>query len=185
MRIVESIPGKGTRFRFDVPTGPLDGVDLIEPHSERAARESNLPLPRPSEITESLAGVRILLAEDGPDNQRLISFVLKKAGGLVRIVGNGQEAVDAAFEAEESGQPFHVILMDMQMPVLDGYEATKLLRVKGYERPIIALTAHAMSGDREKCLSAGCDDYANKPIAREKLISQIAKHAAIEEPDLA
>jgi CheY-like chemotaxis protein len=125
-----------------------------------------------------LAGRRILLAEDGPDNQRLIAFVLQKSGADVTTVDNGQLAVDAAIEASDAGHPFHVVLMDMQMPVMDGYQAVALLRAKGYRLPIIALTAHAMTGDRQRCLAVGCDDYASKPIDRASLIEQIADWAA-------
>ena len=121
-----------------------------------------------------LAGCNILLAEDGPDNQSLISFILKKAGAKVTIAENGQLAVDSTLDAVIAGDPFHVVLMDMQMPVLDGYGATALLRSKGYGGHIIALTAHAMDSDRAKCISAGCDDYATKPIDRPSLIQQIA-----------
>jgi CheY-like chemotaxis protein len=114
------------------------------------------------------------LAEDSPDNQFLITTVMKRAGAAVTVTGDGRLAMDAAMAARDRGEPFDLILMDMQMPVLDGYGAAALLRAQGYTGPIIALTAHAMSGDREKCLAAGCDDFATKPIDRRGLVSQVA-----------
>ncbi len=105
--------------------------------------------------------------------------MLKKAGAEVTVVENVKLAADAALAAlnrkneDDIEHPFDVILMDMQMPVMDGYEATGLLRKKGYAGPIIALTAHAMASDRQKCIGAGCDDYASKPINRRELIATI------------
>ena len=108
---------------------------------------------------------KILLAEDGLDNQRLLAFILRKAGAEVDIAENGRVALDMVASADQDGQPYCVILMDMQMPILDGYTAVTQLRCDGVTTPIIALTANAMDADRDRCLDAGCDDYASKPIS--------------------
>ena len=167
---VASTPGQGSTFSVEVETGPLDKVTLIEGASEKRGSPSAVPAPECFATADALRGVRILLAEDGPDNQRLISFVLKKVGATVAIAENGRIAVDMAMAP---GAAFDVILMDMQMPELDGYGAATELRAKGYEHPIIALTAHAMAGDRERCVAAGCNEYASKPIDRAALVTAI------------
>ena len=172
--------GVGTTFRTTVPTGSLDGVKMLEdPRSATVVVETaNIG----AQVASSdLRGLRILFAEDSPDNRRLISFVLKKAGADVTVEENGKLALDAALAARDEGKPFDLILMDMQMPVMDGYEATGQLRQKGYTGPIIALTAHAMANDRQKCIDAGCDDYTIKPIDRKNLISVVAEYASRQE----
>ena len=97
------------------------------------------------------------------------------------IVENGKLAVDSAIAARDEGNPFDLILMDMQMPVMDGYEATRLLRQQDYTGTIIALTANAMDSDRQLCLDAGCDDFATKPINRTTLIAMINSYTSTEE----
>ena len=169
---VESQLGIGSRFRVRLPCGPLDGVAIVHEPREAQAHEAGDRAQRPNDPPPSL-DARVLLAEDGPDNQRLISLVLRKAGADVTVVDNGQQAVDAARAADRDGQPFDVILMDMQMPILDGYAATAALRAGGYSGLIVALTAHAMVGDRDKCVASGCDDYATKPIERRRLLIQL------------
>jgi PAS domain S-box-containing protein len=168
---VTSAPGQGSTFTLTVDTGPLSGVALLAQPGEAVAAPSPVPPrgPRPS------LKCRILLAEDGPDNQRLIAFLLKKAGAEVALAENGQIACDKALAARDRDTPFDVILMDMQMPVMDGYEAARRLREKGYSGPIVALTAHAMADDRQRCLEAGCNDYATKPIDRDQLIGMMAR----------
>jgi CheY-like chemotaxis protein len=164
--------GVGSTFRATVTTGPLDDVRMLD-DSMSATVVADTANKVTQVFPSSLQGCRILLAEDGPDNQQLISFILKKAGADVTIVENGQIAIDKVREARITGASFDVILMDMQMPVLDGYGATRQLRQEDYTGPIIALTAHAMAEDRQKCIDAGCDDYSTKPIDRTKLIAMI------------
>jgi CheY-like chemotaxis protein len=117
-----------------------------------------------------LDGINVLLVDDAPDNQALISRFLTLAGATVDLASNGQEGMDKALTKN-----YKVILMDIQMPFLDGYEATMQLRSQGYTRPIIALTAHALKEERDRCLKVGCNDHLTKPIDRRQLISQVAR----------
>jgi CheY-like chemotaxis protein len=180
---VRSQPGQGSVFSFEVATGPLDTVRQIEPDSiQRLEGRAQAQAGAGSPSARSLEGVRILLAEDGPDNQRLIAYVLRREGAEVTIVDNGRKAVEALAPDNApaclSPPPFDVVLMDMQMPEMDGYTATALLRAKGATLPIVALTAHAMAGERERCLAAGCSDYATKPIDRAALIQTVLRPIA-------
>ncbi len=119
--------------------------------------------------------VHILLAEDNPVNQKLVKLMLTKAGYRVEVVNNGKEAVE---KYAESPDAFDLIFMDVQMPEMDGMEATETIRDKGLGTiPIIAMTAHAMKGVRERCIDAGMDDYITKPINRERVFKIIEKWA--------
>jgi signal transduction histidine kinase/ActR/RegA family two-component response regulator len=167
----ESTLGVGSCFRATVATGPIDRTALVT--ADAKWRNGRLPVAAPTAqpVTEGLAA-RVLLVEDGPDNRRLISAILEKAGARVSCAENGLEGAEAALAGD--GRTFDVVLMDMQMPVLDGYAATRRMRAAGYRRPIVALTAHAMADDRQKCLDAGCDDFLTKPLDRQRLLRVIA-----------
>ena len=172
---VDSRKGRGSTFRLTLDPGPLTGVNMVDnPRGAGLSTAANPGLSRKQFSTEHLQG-RLLLAEDGLDNQRLLCHFLRKSGADVTVVQNGELAVQAAWAAKDDGRPFDVILMDMQMPVLDGYAATRRLRQNGYSGPIIALTAHAMDGDREQCLAAGCNDYTTKPVDKVRLLAICAR----------
>jgi signal transduction histidine kinase/CheY-like chemotaxis protein len=162
---VSSQIGRGSTFVFTLSGEVVEGADPDDSAMPRG--------PEAVQSTGKLAG-RVLLAEDGPDNQRLIRHHLEKAGASVEVVDTGVKAVFAAITAHRQGLPFGLILMDMQMPEMDGYDAATALRDAGYTGAIVALTAHAMAGDREKCLAAGCDDYTTKPIDRARLLATCA-----------
>jgi signal transduction histidine kinase/DNA-binding NarL/FixJ family response regulator/HPt (histidine-containing phosphotransfer) domain-containing protein len=165
-----SVAGLGSVFTVTVDPGPLESVRMLEDASEALAAEPEVTI---ADLAAVRLAARILLAEDSPDNQLLISNFLRKLGAVVEIAADGCQAVEQALSAEAKGVPFALVLMDMQMPELDGYEATRRLRSQGFARPIIALTANAMGGDQQRCLEAGCSDYASKPIDRRRLIAQI------------
>ena len=174
---VASAIGQGSTFTLTVEANSPEGVEpsdsLAPPDGRSAEASSQTPTKTPA-ITGS-----VLLAEDGRDNQRLIELVLRKAGAAVALAENGQVALDLALAAREQGKAFDVILMDMQMPVMDGYESTRRLRAEGWTGPIVALTAHAMAGDRDKCVAAGCTDYVSKPIDRGKLLTRLAQYVGV------
>lgn len=162
---VTSDPGRGSCFRVN-----FQWSEAESPPNGRASARTRAP-GEPTPTGSELRGVRVLLAEDGPDNQRLLQYLLSRAGADVVIVQNGQEAWERT-SAEPDG--FDCILMDMQMPIMDGCEATRRIRGSGCETPILALTANTLSEAMDECMRAGCNGYAQKPIRREDLISRVA-----------
>jgi signal transduction histidine kinase/ActR/RegA family two-component response regulator/HPt (histidine-containing phosphotransfer) domain-containing protein len=161
---VHSEVGRGSTFTLAVQGGSLEETSMRHGLTESMFAT----YAQPDSPDETILRGRILLAEDGIDNQHLLSMHLTMAGAEVVVAPNGREAVERV-----KSETFDLVLMDMQMPELDGYEATAQLRRLGYQLPIIALTAHAMSGDRAKCLDAGCTDYLTKPIDREVLLRSV------------
>ena len=164
MLAVESRVGEGSTFTATIDTGPLEGVHFLQspPEAVTSVRCHH----RPPGKTNCLSGARVLLVEDGDTNRKLIELVLRRAGAMVVAAENGRIGADLALQ-----QDFELIFMDMQMPVMDGYTATRLLRDRGVTVPIVALTAHAMSGDEDKCREAGCSDFLTKPIDPDSLLS--------------
>lgn len=167
---MQSEPGKGSIFSFTVPAG----INVMsQPFLYRGVAKHLHKMGFEAE-KHSFCG-EVLVAEDSPDNQMLIRLLLERFGLHVTMVKNGPKAIDKI-----SSQPFKMIFMDMQMPQMSGYEATRLIRRKSIETPIIALVADAMAGDREKCLAAGCDDYLSKPIDSDALLQTLNKYLSVE-----
>ncbi len=167
-------PDQGSIFTVHLP---------LETAVEKEAISPELREKTPADLTEELekyAGARVLLAEDGLDNQRLVSHFLKKTVIQLEIVENGKLALYRVFEDPKAG-PFDLILLDMQMPVLDGYAAASQLREGGFEGAIIAFTAHSMKHERQKCLQAGCNDYLTKPFSKKSLLECLLKHLERQE----
>jgi signal transduction histidine kinase len=130
--------------------------------------------PDPPPEGNALNGVRVLVVDDALDNQDLIGYYLERHGAIVELADNGKVAIEKAL-----ANNYDVVLMDVQMPEMDGYTATQKLRESGYPTPIIALTAHAMNEARQKCMNVGCSGYLSKPINSREMISMIARHARL------
>ncbi|MEX2207791.1 MAG: ATP-binding protein [Myxococcota bacterium] len=173
----ESEPGRGTTVRVSLPTGSLEGIERTQPADDAA----DTPRSGVVRVAAPHLSGRVLLVEDGADNQRLIRLLLAKLGLEIVICENGQQGVERALEAREAGNAFDLILMDMQMPIMDGYTATRILRRRGYTGSIIALTAHAMHAERGRCLAAGCDDFATKPVDRESFFALLSEYLHAKE----
>ena len=164
---VSSEKNKGSLFVVKLGIGRIDNTDFVRSASEieSAVTEETFTI-----VPNSLRG-HVLIVEDSPDNQDLISRYIFKAGATVEIVDNGLLAVKRAFTKD-----FDLILMDIQMPVMDGLQATKKLRDAGYTKPIVSITANALKEDRDKCLAAGADDYLTKPINPEHFYQVLQRY---------
>jgi signal transduction histidine kinase/DNA-binding response OmpR family regulator len=158
---VESELGRGTTFRVRLP-----------------ARAAATPAPVAAPSHGRLSA-RILLAEDAPDSQRLLAQILERAGALVDVADHGAIALEKVHAAAAAQEPYDALVLDMQMPVLDGEATARELRAEGHTLPILALTAESSPEERERCLAAGCDDYATKPIDRARLIAKL--HALLDQ----
>ena len=157
---VWSTPKVGTTFTLTIPADLPEDVAQFQEPSRLPGPLSFKPATSP---TPRLRG-RILLAEDNDANQQLVGLRLNGAGAEVVAARNGKEVLDRVRDGAEQGQPIDAVIMDMNMPVIDGYEAVRQLRASGFTAPILAVTAYAMSEDRDECLGLGCDDYMSKPI---------------------
>jgi len=184
---VESALGRGSTFTLRIAPGPLDESTLLEPADIEESRPSADCAGDDAWRAPLLAG-RVLLAEDAPDIRRLIGLALIQNGLSVAFAEDGLAAFDAARRSHDNGNPYDLILMDMQMPKSDGCEATRRLRQAGWKGPIVALTAHAMAADRRRCLEAGCDDYLSKPLDLAHLTATVGRYIRakdLPDPDAA
>jgi len=168
---VTSEEGKGSTFSLVIPTG-LDSTGQLHSDTDDTIeqidrRDEKTGLPK-------FSG-HVLVAEDVETNQVLVKALLKRMGLDVTIAASGNEVVQKAL-----AQNFDLIFMDIQMPEMDGYQATRLLREQGIKTPIIALTAHTMKGDDQKCIEVGCDDYMSKPLDRRILVEKVSKYLLLQ-----
>ncbi len=167
--LTESIAGGGSTFTITIDPGK---IERTVPESFDVQGRTGRPEAPGNNPDARLDGMRILLAEDSQDNRTLVGRLLKVAGAYVETAENGRDAIDKAHK-----DPYDVVLMDIQMPDVDGIEATVTLRGEGYKTPIVALTAHAFKEERERCLAAGFNDHIPKPVDRKTLVRVLSHYA--------
>jgi signal transduction histidine kinase/CheY-like chemotaxis protein len=177
---VESTPGSGTTFRLSMMSAASDPLsEYLQSHPSADGQGSLGSTGSTDDIAPlPLAGIDVLIAEDGVDNARLWRHHLEHAGAEVWQASNGREAIGLVRAADMGvlERPFDIVLMDMEMPIMDGVEATQQLRAEGFRLPIVGLTAHSDVATRTKLLDAGCNDCATKPISRAGLTRLILAH---------
>jgi signal transduction histidine kinase/ActR/RegA family two-component response regulator len=165
---VESRVDIGSKFTLVVECRPEESVRFIQPDLTRC--------PPPERIAEQLRlTARILVVDDRRDIRFLLTRILQRAGAMIETADNGREAVEKVRELMHVDGGLDLVVIDMQMPEMDGYEATRTLRELGFDRPIVALTANAMHGDRERCVAAGCTEYISKPIDGSEMLRLVSR----------
>lgn len=165
--LLHSVPGKGSTFLISIDAGELENTAYIR----GIDFEGTMPMLATSSLRSGLHGSRILLVDDSADNRLLISKFLSYAGAEIDLACDAAEGIDKALSNR-----FDIVLMDIQMPEKDGYQATQELRAQGYVKPIIALTAHALKGERERSLQYGCDEHLTKPISQKNLVENLLRY---------
>jgi CheY-like chemotaxis protein/HPt (histidine-containing phosphotransfer) domain-containing protein len=170
---VVSEVGKGSTFTLRHPLSEVEAAHLTSVRPTAPARAG-----APGAV--SLAGRSVLVVDDSPENREVLRFLLEESGCRIETAENGAQGVERARQAWQAKKPFDVVLMDVSMPVLDGYEATRQILAAGVRTPVIALTALALAGDKDRCLAAGYADYVSKPVVPSVFLETIARHLAPE-----
>ena len=168
VHLTSSVPGRGSTFSVTVDPGAIKDSNVIT--AFQLVTEHNIDVPEPRKSRTNLSNMKVLVVEDSVDNQLYIMSFLKKEGVKVEVASNGQEGMDKA----QSGH-YDLVLMDIQMPVMDGYTATSRLRKSGYRKPIVAFTAHTLQNEIERYSKAGFDGFISKPVRKSELLKWLAK----------
>jgi CheY-like chemotaxis protein len=163
LELVSSAPGIGTEFKASLKIEIPEGTLFL---SSEAFSFELVALPKPEQKTKRLVGLSVLVVEDSPDNRELIEILLTEAGAQVDLADDGRDGVQKAFLKN-----YDAVLMDIQMPFLDGHQAAEQLRAKGFKSPLVALTAHAMKEEQERCIHSGFTHFLPKPIQYESMLS--------------
>lgn len=175
LHLENSEPNRGSTFAIQIKPALTADTHLIDAENLRlsSVQKEN------GESEEILKDLKVLVVEDSPDNQYLIETYLKKTGAIIDICSNGAEGYDQALRGA-----YDVVLMDVQMPVMDGHEAVRRLRNIHYVKPIVALTAHAMSDEKERCLASGFNEYLTKPLSKTSLVESLKKYVPVGDTTL-
>jgi hypothetical protein len=170
VELSRSVPGRGSTFTITIDPGPLSSREHVKTLNDEPLKPTPFSF-RSQTPRVNLPQMKVLVVDDVQDNQVLVRHLLEKAGAQVEVASDGQEAVRKALQSE-----YDLILMDLQMPVLDGYHATSELRHKGYTKPILALTAHALKEEQARCLRMGFNGFLTKPIRQNDLLSKLSAY---------